>query len=386
MRTVSLAGWDDQVRTLPTTVYAPPPPRRRIVVIAVVLLMALLGTLLVSHHKGDITSMHRHWNVPARGSTIQYNDTYPLTEPQEHEDYTSYRIALITDQDKASKTEEGKSWESVMYKGELRQHRDGRYSFLQDPTPVVLSTTYNAKGRGAELSELQVFNGKLYTADDRTGIIYEVLGTRLVPRFILSDGSGNREKGFKIEWMTVKDNHLWIGGIGKDWTTAEGEFVNADPKWIKIVSPSGSVRHVDWRPAYHAVQQAAGIPDIGYLWHEAVAWSRDLLRWVFLPRRESSERYDETMDERRGTNLLITADVSFSDIHVSRIGEADPERGFSSFKIIPNSGGMHLLAVKSREVEGQLSSYITVLDAHNAQVILKDQKIADNKVEGVEFV
>lgn len=30
-------------------------------------------------------------------------------------------------------------------------------------------------------------------------------------------------QGFKIEWMAVKDNHLWVGGIGKDWTTAEGE-------------------------------------------------------------------------------------------------------------------------------------------------------------------
>lgn len=30
-------------------------------------------------------------------------------------------------------------------------------------------------GRGMELSELIVFNGKLYTCDDRTGVIYELL-------------------------------------------------------------------------------------------------------------------------------------------------------------------------------------------------------------------
>ena len=35
---------------------------------------------------------------------------------------------------------------------------------------------------------------QLYTADDRTGIVYEVHGLQLIPRFILSDGGGDREK------------------------------------------------------------------------------------------------------------------------------------------------------------------------------------------------
>lgn len=45
--------------------------------------------------------------------------------------------------------------------------------------------------------------------------------------------------------------------------TSAGEFVNADPKWIKVVSPGGSVRHVDWRGHYRALQQAANLPDTG---------------------------------------------------------------------------------------------------------------------------
>ena len=26
-------------------------------------------------------------------------------------------------------------------------------------------------------------------------------------------------KGMKCEWMTVKDEHLYVGGLGKEWTT-----------------------------------------------------------------------------------------------------------------------------------------------------------------------
>lgn len=50
----------------------------------------------------------------------------------------------------------------------------------------------------------------------------------------ISDGSGNASKGFKGEWMTVKDDDLWVGGLGKEWTTTEGVFVNYNPMWVKV--------------------------------------------------------------------------------------------------------------------------------------------------------
>eukprot|EP00043_Microstomoeca_roanoka_P008909 m.85468 g.85468 ORF g.85468 m.85468 type:complete len:387 (+) comp14426_c0_seq2:261-1421(+) len=386
MRSITISSsWDD-VRTLPTTVYAPPPPRRRIVVIAIVLLTALLGTLLVSHHEGQSNRAHHHWNTPLGTANILYNDTYPLTQPEEHDDYVSYRIAMITDQDTKSRVPDKLAWESYLLYGELRQHRDGQYTFRLDDAPQSLTTTMNAKGRGAELSELQVFNGKLFTADDRTGIIYEILNRQLVPRYILSDGDGNQEKGFKVEWMAVKDNQLWVGSIGKDWTTETGEYVNAYPKWIKVLSPSGALRHINWKPSYDALLAAAGLPQEGYLWHECVVWSRELKRWVFLPRRASAERYDEAKDELRGSNLVLMADVSFQDIAVSHVGPIIPERGFSSFKVIPRTQGQHVIAIKTQELKGTLASFLTILDIHTGKVLVEDQQISSTKIEGVEFV
>ena len=51
--------------------------------------------------------------------------------------------------------------------------------------------------------------------------------------------------------------------------------------------------------------------------HEACAWSDIKRKWVFLPRRESKEAYNEEDDENRGTNLMLITDEDFSDVEVS---------------------------------------------------------------------
>ena len=48
--------------------------------------------------------------------------------------------------------------------------------------------------------------------------------------------------------------------------------------------------------------------------HEAVQWSEIRKQWVFLPRRLGKHKYDDVIDERRGTNVMITADAKFEDI------------------------------------------------------------------------
>lgn len=34
------------------------------------------------------------------------------------------------------------------------------------------------------------------------------------------------------EWMTVKDAHLYVGGLGKEWTNPQGEYINDHPMWV----------------------------------------------------------------------------------------------------------------------------------------------------------
>ena len=61
------------------------------------------------------------------------------------------------------------TWSSYLKTGTLLVHRDGTVSFKMEDT-LELTSHLSEKGRGAELSELIVFNGRLYTVDDRSGI------------------------------------------------------------------------------------------------------------------------------------------------------------------------------------------------------------------------
>ena len=69
---------------------------------------------------------------------------------------------------------------------------------------MSVKSGYSLSGRGMELSDLIVFDGNILTVDDRTGIVFKIVGKDIIPWNILSDGDGLSTKGFKGEWMTIK--------------------------------------------------------------------------------------------------------------------------------------------------------------------------------------
>ena len=82
---------------------------------------------------------------------------------------TQFRIGLVADQDEKSKLNDV-TWQSWLKTGTLTLHSDRRLSVKWDKMMTELDSHISEKGRGVELSELVVFNGKLYTVDDRSGI------------------------------------------------------------------------------------------------------------------------------------------------------------------------------------------------------------------------
>lgn len=132
-------------------------------------------------------------------------------------------------------------------------------------------------------------------------------------------------------------------------------------------------------------------------------------RWFFLPRRESKERYDDVLDESRGSNLMLIADEDFLDIKVTRkekkiacfswivvdwillcqtkrIGEVIATHGFSSFKFVPDSFDDLIVALKSEETKGKTASYIMAFKL-DGTILLPETKIdGDYKYEGIEFI
>ncbi|XP_054449020.1 soluble calcium-activated nucleotidase 1 [Pteronotus mesoamericanus] len=326
-----------------------------------------------------------HWRL-SRTPAARYNDTYPLSAPQRMLGGTRYRIALIADLDTESKAKEENTWFSYLKKGYLTLSDSGdKVTVEWDKGHSVLKSHLAENGRGMELSDLIVFNGKLYSVDDRTGVVYQIEGTKAVPWVILPDGDGTVAKGFKAEWLAVKDEHLYVGGLGKEWTTATGEVLNENPKWVKVVGFRGSVDHESWVSRYNALRAAAGVHPPGYLIHESACWSDTLQRWFFLPRRASHERYNEKDDERKGTNLLLSASPDFRDVSVSRVGELVPTHGFSSFKFIPNTDDQVIVALKSEEDSGKIASYIMAFTL-DGRILLPETTVGSVKFEGVEFI
>lgn len=131
-----------------------------------------------------------------QGSVLRssdYNYTYPLTSPIKTSSMHTFRIGIIADLDTNSKSEnEENVWYSYLMKGYL-SYSPTRQTVVvtwDRVTPIKLASSYSLKGRGMELSELVVFDGKLLTFDDRTGLVFEIVNEKTIPWLLLMDGDG----------------------------------------------------------------------------------------------------------------------------------------------------------------------------------------------------
>lgn len=310
----------------------------------------------------------------------------------------NFEILFIADRDEFSYDKESKKWVSRFIRSKLIRE-NGKYSIV----PIegkLLGHELVRKNRGIELSELKFFETedrkkRLLTFDDRAGIIYEIANwssekPSLVPRAILAAGDGESESTtFKNEWATTQHGKLIVGSWGKEFTSADGSQIISKPQmmYVKVLDKNlGIVEHRNWIPQYEKLRHAVGIQFPGYLVHEAVEWSDVHNRWFFLPRRVSSESYDDQKDLRRGGNILISSDDSFTNIlHLTIQQKTEPTRGFSSFKFIPDTHDTEIIALKTEENGEEQKSYITIFDIQG-NVLLPETFIGKEKFEGLEIV
>eukprot|EP00922_Rhytidocystis_sp_ex-Travisia-forbesii_P064452 GHVS01095772.1.p1 GENE.GHVS01095772.1~~GHVS01095772.1.p1 ORF type:complete len:373 (-),score=77.12 GHVS01095772.1:179-1297(-) len=297
---------------------------------------------------------------------------------------------IVADMDEHSRTD-SLLFRSVLMEGSL--YFADRQVAVQWKLPVEIFSKHNEGGRGMELSELILTEqGQLLSMDDRTGIVFEHINVNstemVVPRHVVTEGDGMTSKGMKVEWATEKAGDLWMGSFGKEYTGPGGKVLNEHNMWVVTLSKEGRVRRYDWKSVYDKIRMALGASWPGYAIHEAVGWSPIHKLWIFLPRRVSSEPYDDVKDESRGSNLMVLADEGFAHIQVREVGMLTPTRGFSSFKFLPGSGDSVIVALKSEEeaATGKQKSYITAFNL-DGSVLLEESKVpAAHKFEGLEFV
>ena len=211
----------------------------------IVIVSLLIVTLMIPDNPERAIKRFANYGLSRYFTQPVYNETYPLTKPVVTADGVKFRIALVTDLDEASKLDPKKDkWTSYLLLGDLTLSQDrGSASVSFDAAPIALSSALAQKGRGMELSELAIFDGRLLTCDDRTGMLYHIslsrdshssspggVSAKALPWVFLADGPGNEVKGFKCEWMAVKDKVLYVGGLGKEWTSSDGlTLVNHHP-------------------------------------------------------------------------------------------------------------------------------------------------------------
>ncbi|XP_041474384.1 soluble calcium-activated nucleotidase 1-like [Lytechinus variegatus] len=368
-------------------IFSPLLMRPKFVLVIGAIMLLFLFYLLLPNSPAKAQSYSCNVPFQVDQAAFVYNKTYPISGVERTVDGRKYKIAVISDPDTTNKDPNKENqWMSYLIKGSLSISSYGdKISVNLDDKPVTLKSQLSQGGRGMELSELITFNGKLYTVDDRTGVIYEVAGDKVYPWVILPDGDGKNTKGLKGEWMAVKDEHLYVGGLGKEWTTITGELQNLNPQWVKVISHLGAVHHVNWVGNYNAMRNKGGFPYPGYMIHESGVWSNVHKRWFFLPRRASTEKYEETADEHRATNLLFMCNEDFTDVRFIKIGSLNNIRGFSSFKFVPGTNEQVIVALKTEEDAGKIATYITAFNI-DGKILMPDKKFADIKYEGIEFV
>jgi len=316
-------------------------------------------------------------------------------------DTQTFRFSAVTDLDQLSAVKDAKKplFRSYFLPGTLKKTGSSDYE-ISFETPREIVTGHNEAGRGAEFSELTIYNDRLLTFDDRSGDVFEILNNQdgtesfVVPRFVITEGEGDTDKGMKWEWATVKDGNLYMGSMGKEYTAPDGTVLNTNNLWIGILNSRGELRRENWVKQYSVVRKALGAESPGYIIMEAILWSQHLKKWVFLPRRISSTKYDENEDERSGGDKVVLVDEKFKSAEVVTIQmEADPLRGFSSFAFVPGTGDRHAIAIRSVEEDctGDLElckqrSYFLVFDVTTGEVLSKEKKYKDDmKFEGIEF-
>uniref|UniRef100_A0A182RSD7 Apyrase n=1 Tax=Anopheles funestus TaxID=62324 RepID=A0A182RSD7_ANOFN len=358
-------------------------------VLAILCAFLLLVLYISSSPSPLISDAPPPTNSFLRSSVIAYNHTYPLTSPIISSGIYSFRIGIIADLDTSSALKKNQ-WGSYYLKGYLSFIPSKRSVTVSwdDGDPKALQSGFSLKGRGMELSELVVFNGKLLTFDDRTGLVYEIEGEKVLPWVLLMDGDGRTTKGFKSEWATVKDQVLYVGSMGKEWTTSAGDFETNDPMYVKAVTVHGEVYHLNWINNYKAIRKSIGIEWPGYMIHESGAWSEVHRRWFFLPRRCSRERYNETRDEHMGCNFLISSDETFQSIRAIELKRnvVPSTHGYSSFKFLPTSNDEIIVALSTEELNGKTSSFISAFTIEGEQLMVETRIHTEYKYEGLEFI
>lgn len=307
------------------------------------------------------------------------------------------KFLMIADLDLNSldknKKENELNFKSYAMFGELSQNESGEFK-VNIVKEIKINGLYNEKGRGLELSYLVTFNKALLTADDRTGIIYQMIDNRMAEnnhfyqpfainmikhmnnylpkneanRLLNKSNSTKLSKSMNyisafeslnssskyillypvgiIADIINEGNEKVVKGAKLEWATVKDNVLyigshgtDTIPKVANVTDNRFKyVRKIDKEGRITTLDWSNNYKKIaealgikiGYVVHEAVMWGEHLKKWVFLPRKVSKAPYDKFIDPKQGANLIVLADENFENIEKVRI-KVKKEDNFRGF-------------------------------------------------------
>ncbi|KAH7830774.1 putative calcium activated nucleotidase 1 [Monocercomonoides exilis] len=207
----------------------------------------------------------------------------------------------------------------------------------------------------------------------------------------------------KTEWATVKDDLLYVGSTGREWITREKMINHYDMEWVNILAERSTpnpneptipmpVYHSNFSSPYTRMRLTTGTQFPGYLLHESAVFDEAHREWIFLPKHESFERYDEIKDECAGSNTLLVCSENFTSISTSTLGPKEPAWGVSSFRLLPqhklsqkrhpNRRALAMVKTTERGVgeRRQLLSKVGIFDINSGESLLNTPVTSQNAI------
>lgn len=89
-----------------------------------------------------------------------------------------------------------------------------------------------------------------------------------------------------------------------------------------------------------------------------------------------------------GCNLLIIADENFNKVETVLLDPNNTQstHGFSSFKFLPSTNDRIIIALKTEELNGKTTTFITAFDISGKTLYAEQQIETALKYEGFEFI
>lgn len=309
-------------------------------------------------------------------------------------------FGLVADNDLKTRDPEKFLWSTPIDFGSviIMHHINGSISYeikLTDESRFIVQTDISRKNRSLELSEIVHWNQHLWVPCDITGIVYRLdyKSEDLIQKHILTAGDGNTKFPLKGEWMTVKDNILYVGSIGKEWVTENGQISHYWLEWVIKIHPDNHIERENWKEKYSLLRKSVNATYPSYLLHESAYFDSDSKRWLFMPRKASLNGvgYNEKTDETMGTNLLLIVDENFEGpVDVKHIGPLEPEFGVTSLKKVPHTKDLYIVT-KAKELtddKGNVSTAtkIFLFQLETSEIVSPILSVEGIKYEGIEFL